>query len=74
MDVHEFVAAAQSLSYEQRKELIKALFQQLPASASPAGSIVQIGDLEAGNREIRERVNESIQRSAKELLAPHPEP
>jgi hypothetical protein len=30
MTVHELVTAAQSLSFEQRKALIKALFEQLP--------------------------------------------
>jgi hypothetical protein len=49
MTVHELVTAAQSLSFEQRKALIKALFEQLPKTEPLAGSITQIGDLEAAS-------------------------
>ncbi len=69
MNVNELAGAAQKLPIEQQKELIKTLFKQLPKSEPPAAAIVQIGDLEAGTQEIREKVNESIQRSARELSA-----
>ena len=49
MTVHELVTAAQSLPFEQRKALIKALFEQLPKTAPLAGSITQIDDLEAAS-------------------------
>jgi hypothetical protein len=39
MTVHELAIAAQSLSFEQRKALIKALFEQLPKTEPLAGSI-----------------------------------
>jgi hypothetical protein len=55
MTVHELVTAAQSLPFEQRKALIKALFEQLPKTAPLAGSIIQVGDLEAGSVHIRKR-------------------
>ena len=67
MTVHELVTAAQSLSFEQRKALIKALFEQLPKTASLAGSITQIGDLEAASQHIRKLISHSIQRSAEQL-------
>jgi hypothetical protein len=59
--------AAQSLSFEQRKELIKALFEQFPEHEPLAGSIIHIGDLEAATLEIRRQVAESIQRKAEQL-------
>ena len=67
MTVHELVIAAQSLSFEQRKALIKALFEQLPKTASLAGSITQIGDLEAASQHIRKLVGDTIQRTAEQL-------
>ena len=67
MTVHELVTAAQSLPFEQRKALIKALFEQLPKTEPLAGSITQIGDLEAASSHIRKLVNHSIQRSAEQL-------
>jgi len=67
MTVHELVTAAQSLPLEQRKALIKALFEQLPKTAPLTGSITQIGDLEAASLHIRKLVSQSIQRSAEQL-------
>lgn len=67
MTVHELVTAAQSLSFEQRKALIKALFEQLPKTEPLAGSIIRAGDLEAASAHIRKLVNHSIQRSAEQL-------
>jgi hypothetical protein len=67
MTVHELVTAAQSLSFEQRKALIKALFEQSPKTARLAGSITQIGDLEAASQHIRKLVGHSIQRTAEQL-------
>jgi len=67
MTVHELVTAAQSLSCEQRKALIKALFEQLPKTALLAGSITQVGDLEAASQHIRKLVGDTIQRTAEQL-------
>ncbi|MEK6409646.1 MAG: hypothetical protein AABN34_22210 [Acidobacteriota bacterium] len=74
MNVNELAVVAQGLPVEQQKELIKALFKQLPKSEEPVAAIVQIGDLEAGTQEMREKVNESIQHSAKELHEREAEP
>ena len=74
MNVHELAGVAQRLPVEQQKELIKSLFKQLPKSEPPAAAIVQIGDLELGTQEIRAKVNESIQRSARELRENEAEP
>ena len=69
MDVQELAIAAQSLSFEQRKELIKILFEQQPKPDSLIGSIVWLGDLEAGSQEIREQINASIAATAATLAA-----
>lgn len=74
LNLNEIVAAAQNLSYEQRKELIKALLAQLPKTEPLAGSVVSAGNLEAGSQEIREQVNAAIQGSALELCADEAEP
>ena len=74
MNVQELASAAQSLSFEQRKELIKMLFAQQPKPDKQAPSIVWVGDLEAGTQEIRELVNASIERSAAQLRADEAEP
>jgi hypothetical protein len=50
-------------------EITKALSAQLPKTESLAGSVVWIGDLEAGSQEISEQVNASIERSAQTLRA-----
>src|SRR6266508_7033201 len=63
----KLVSAAQSLSFEQRKELIKALFEQFPKPEPLAGSITHIGDLETATLEIRRQVAESIQHTADKL-------
>jgi hypothetical protein len=63
----KLVSAAQSLSFEQRKELIKALFEQFLKPEPLAGSITHIGDLETAALEIGRRVAESIQRTADQL-------
>jgi hypothetical protein len=73
MTVHELVTAAQSLSFEQRKALIKALFEQLPKTAPLAGSIIRVGNLEAASVHIRKLVSHSIQRSAEQLHDPETE-
>lgn len=67
MTVHELVTAAQSLFFEQRKALIKALFEQWPKTEPLAGSIIRVGDLEAASVHIRKLVSHSIQRSAEQL-------
>ena len=67
MTVHELVTAAQGLPFEQRKALIRALFEQLPKTEPLAGSITQVGDLEAASLHIRELVSQSIQRTAEQL-------
>jgi hypothetical protein len=69
MDVQELAIAAQSLSFEQRKELIKTLVAQLPKTESLADSVVRVGDLEAGSQEIREQVNASLTTTAASLAA-----
>jgi hypothetical protein len=69
MNVQELAVAAQNLTVEQRKELIKALFAQQPKPDAQAGAIVWIGDLEAGSQQIREQINASLERSARELHA-----
>src|SRR5262245_2878347 len=63
----KLVSAAQSLSFEQKKEVIKVLFEQFPKPEPLAGSITHIGDLETATLEIRWRVAESIQRTADQL-------
>ncbi|MCI0393151.1 MAG: hypothetical protein MOB07_30845 [Acidobacteria bacterium] len=63
----KLVSAARTLSLEQRKELIKALFEQFPKPEPLAGSITHIGDLEAATLEIRRKVAESIQSTADQL-------
>ena len=67
MTVHELVTTVQSLSFEQRKALIKALFEQLPKTEPLAGSITQIGDLEAALQHIKKLVGDTIQRTAEQL-------
>lgn len=67
MTVHELVTAAQSLSFEQRKALMKALFEQWPPTVPLAGSITQVGDLEAASVHLRTVVSHSIQRTAAHL-------
>jgi hypothetical protein len=74
MNVQELAAAAQSLTFEQRKELIKTLFAQQPKPDPQAATIAWVGDLEAGTQEIREQVNASLERSARELHAHDAEP
>jgi hypothetical protein len=62
------INAARFLPFEQRKELIKALFEQFPKPEPLAGSITNIGALETTTLEIRRRVAESIQRAAEERI------
>lgn len=74
MNLNELAAAAQNLTMAEQKALIKTLFQHLPKPASLAGSVVHIGDLEAGAREINLRVEASLRESAKGLNAEELEP
>jgi hypothetical protein len=67
MTVHELITAAQSLPSEQRKVLIKALFEQWPKTEPLAGSIIRVGELAAASVHIRKLVSHSIQRTAKQL-------
>ena len=69
MNVHELITAAQSLPFEQSKALLKALFEQMPKTAPLAGSITQVGDLEAASLHVRKAVSQSIQRTAEQLRA-----
>src|SRR5262245_48292435 len=64
----KLVGAAQTLSFEQREKLIKALFEQCPKPEPLAGSITHISDLETATLEIRRQVAESIQRAAEERI------
>ncbi|MCI0338412.1 MAG: hypothetical protein L0226_12610 [Acidobacteria bacterium] len=54
-------------NFEQKEELIKVLFEQMPKTEPLAGPIVYVGDLEAGTQQIREMVSQSLQRSAEQL-------
>lgn len=69
MNVQELASAAQHLSFEQRKELIKMLFAQQPKPNTQEPSIVWVGDLEAGTQEIREMVNASLAATTASLAA-----
>lgn len=69
MNVKELAAAAQSLTAEQRKGLIKMLFAQQPKPDPQSATIVWEGELETGTQEIREQVNRSFERSARKLLS-----
>jgi hypothetical protein len=64
---NKLIRAAQTLSFEQRKDLLKALFEQFPKAEPLAGSITHIGDLETATLEIRQRVEESILDTADQL-------
>ncbi|NOT59952.1 MAG: hypothetical protein HOP19_06965 [Acidobacteria bacterium] len=74
MNVQELTVAAQSLTFEQRKELIKSLFAQQPKPNAEGASILWVGDLAAGTEEIRQQVSASLERSARELCADDAEP
>lgn len=63
----KLIIAAQTLSFEQRKGLIKTLFEQCPKPEPLAGSITYVGDLETASQEIRKRVTESIQHTIDQL-------
>jgi len=67
MTVEEILKAAQGLSFEERRKLIQGLFQQLPPSTQLSGSVVSVGDLEAGTQTIREMVSRSLERTAAQL-------
>ena len=74
MNIKELAAAAQSLTFEQRKELIKTLFAQQPKPNPQSATIVWVGDLEAGSQEIREQITASLELSARELCTDGAEP
>lgn len=74
MNVNELAVAAQSLSFEQRKELIKTLFAQQPKPHPQSATITWVGDLEVGSQEIREQINTSLERSAHELNGDNAKP
>jgi hypothetical protein len=63
----KLASAAQALSFEQKKKLIEALFEQLPKPEPLAGSITHIGDLETATLEIRQKIAESIEPTANQL-------
>ena len=67
MTVEEILHAAQVLTFEERKRLIHGLFVQMPRTGSLAGTVVSVNDFEAGKRELRQRVEESLERTAREL-------
>jgi hypothetical protein len=67
IQVEVSIQKSQSLSFEQRKALIKALFEQLPKTEPLAGSIPRVGDLEAASVHTRKLVSHSIQRTAEQL-------
>lgn len=67
MTVEEILHAAQVLTFEERKRLIQGLFVQMPRTGSLVGTVVSVNDFEAGKRELRQRVGESLERTAREL-------
>jgi hypothetical protein len=73
MTVDEILSAAQSLTFEERKKLIRGLFEmdardrRAQSGFKLAGSIEIVGDLEEGSRAIREMVNRSLERTAAQL-------
>lgn len=69
MTVEEMLHAAQVLTFEERKRLIQGLFVQMPRTGSLAGTIVAVNDFEAGKQELRQRIAESLERTAQELVA-----
>ena len=69
MNLNEITAVAQRLPMPEQKALIKTLFQQMPKPSSLDGSIVHTGDLEAGTREINQRVQALLRDSAEALIA-----
>ena len=67
MTVEEILTAAQVLTFEERKRLIQGLFVQMPRTGGLAATIIEVNDLEAGKRELRQMVEESLERTAREL-------
>ena len=75
MTVEEILQVTQTLTFEERKKLIQGLFVQMPQTGGLAGTIVEVGDLDAGARELRQLVEQSLAKTAAELQgeseAPH---
>jgi hypothetical protein len=67
LTVEEILSAAQTLTVEERKRLIQELLAQMPRTGSLAGTIIEVNDFEAGKRELRQMVEESLERTAREL-------
>lgn len=74
MDVNEILTAAQTLTFEERKRLIQGLFSQMPKTKGLAGTITEVGDLDLGTEAIRTMVQQSLERSGRELHADTQEP
>ena len=67
MTVQEILNAAQVMTFEERKKLIQGLFVQMPHTAGLAGTISDVDNFDAGKRELRQCVQESLERTAREL-------
>lgn len=67
MTTEEIIRAAQELPYEERKKIIRGLFDRMTKAERLAGSITFVGDLEAGKRAIGALVQDSIQHSIQQL-------
>ncbi|MDQ3012725.1 MAG: hypothetical protein M3X11_18705 [Acidobacteriota bacterium] len=67
MTVQEILNVAQVLTFEERKTLIQGLFVQMPRVGGLAGTVSDVDDFYAGKRELRQRVEQSLERTAREL-------
>ena len=68
MTVEEILNVAQSMTFQERKRLIQGLFAQIPKSPELAGTLEFVGDWETGKQTIRTMLNESLARTADQLL------
>lgn len=67
MTVEEILNAAQTLSFEERKQLIHELFAQMPKTGGLAGTITDVRHLEAGELTIQTMVRQSLDRTVQQL-------
>lgn len=67
MTVQEILNVAQVLTFEERKKLIQGLFVQMPRTGGLAGTISVVDDFDAAKHELRQRVEQSLERTAREL-------
>lgn len=67
MTVEEILNAAQTLSFEERKQLIHELFAQMPETGGLAGTITDVRHLETGELTIQTMVRQSLDRTAQQI-------